>query len=111
MCLSPHSENAVGDPDTNGMVFGDNLAAALTCSLYMRVTLDMGHFTAYNQDVMKFVREHIDRIANLLKDRLHNHPQPHTDEDSTEWDKGDAPLKEVLQFLKRKKMECAATIE
>ncbi len=112
MYLSAHSENAPADPDINGMVFGDNLAEALTYSPYMRVTLDTGHFTAYNGDVMKFLREHKDKIANLhLKDRLHNHPQPHTDEDTTEWGKGDAPIKEALQFLKREKMKCAATIE
>jgi sugar phosphate isomerase/epimerase len=110
--LSAHSEDAPFDPDVNGMVFGDNLVESLKYSPYMRVTLDTGHFTAYNGDVLKFLREHKDRIANLhLKDRLHNHPQPHTDDDTTEWGKGDAPLKEALQFLKREKLKCAATIE
>ena len=40
--------------------------------------------------------EHPDKIANLhLKDRLKNHPEPHTEENTTEWGKRDAPLREV----------------
>lgn len=110
--LSAHSENATFDSNVDGMVFGDNLARALTYSPNMRITLDTGHFAAYNGDVMKFLREHKDRIVNLhLKDRLHNHPQPHTDEDTTEWGKGDAPLKEALQWMKKEKVNFAACIE
>jgi hypothetical protein len=60
------------------------------------------------------VSEHPDKIANLhwpsakdsrgrrartcctyLKNRLKNHREPHTDENTTEWGKGDAPLREV----------------
>jgi hypothetical protein len=42
------------------------------------------------------VSEHPDKIANLhLKDRLKNHPEPHTEENTTEWGKRDAPLREV----------------
>jgi sugar phosphate isomerase/epimerase len=112
MYLSAHSENAPFDPNIDGMVFADNLENALKLSPYMRVTLDTGHFTAYNGDVMKFLRVHKNRIANLhLKDRLKNHPQPHTDEDTTEFGKGNAPIREALQWMKKEKVSFAACIE
>jgi sugar phosphate isomerase/epimerase len=110
--LSAHSEDAPFDPDIDGMVFGDNLEDALKLSPYMRVTLDTGHFTAYGGDVIRFMRKHHDRIANLhLKDRLKNHPEFHTDENTPEWGKGDAPIKEALQLMKREKYPFAACIE
>ena len=112
MYLSAHSEDAPFDPNIDGMVFGNNLIDALTLSPYMRITLDTGHFTAYGGDVMKFVREHHNKISNLhLKDRLKNHPEPHTDENTTEFGKGDAPIKEVLQLMKKEKYGFPACIE
>jgi sugar phosphate isomerase/epimerase len=110
--LAAHSEDAQFDPNIDGMVFGNNLLEALKYSHNMRITLDTGHFTAYGQDALKFVQEHHDKIVNLhLKDRLKNHPEPHTDENTTAWGKGDAPIKEILQLMKREKYPFAATIE
>jgi sugar phosphate isomerase/epimerase len=112
MLLAAHSESSPFDPDIDGMVFADNLEQALTYTPNMRITLDTGHFTAYNGDVLAFLKKHKDRIVNLhLKDRLHNHPQPHTDEDTTEFGKGDAPLKAALQWMKKEKVKFAACIE
>jgi sugar phosphate isomerase/epimerase len=112
MLLAAHSEDAPFDPDIDGMVFESNLVDALKLSPNMRVTLDTGHFTAYGGDLMKFVREHHDRVANLhLKDRLKNHPEPHTDENTTPFGKGDAPIRQVLQLMKREKYKFPACIE
>jgi sugar phosphate isomerase/epimerase len=112
MYLSAHSENAPFDPNIDGMVFGNNLLDALKWSPYMRITLDTGHFTAYGGDALNFLREHHDKIASLhLKDRLKNHPEPHTDQNTTEWGKGDAPLKQVLQLMKKENYGFAACIE
>ncbi len=110
--LAAHSEDAAFDDNIDGMVFANNLLDALHYSPYMRITLDTGHFTAYGGDALKFVREHHDKIVNLhLKDRLKNHPEPHTDQNTTEFGKGDAPIKEILQLMKREKYPFAATIE
>ena len=112
MMLAAHSEDAPFDPNIDGMVFGNNLLDALKWSPNMRITLDTGHFTAYGGDALNFVREHHDKIANLhLKDRLKNHPEPHTDQNTTEWGKGDAPLVQVLQLMKKEKYPFAACIE
>ena len=110
--LAAHSENAAFDSNIDGMVFANNLVDALKYSPNMRITLDTGHFTAYGGDALKFVAEHHDKIANLhLKDRLKNHPEPHTDENTTEFGKGDAPIKEILQLMKKRKYGFPATIE
>lgn len=112
MILSPHSENAPFDPNIDGMVFGDNLLAAANLNPYMRITLDIGHFTAYNGDALKFVRDNHEKISNLhLKDRLKNHPEFHTDENTPEWGKGNAPITQILQLMKREKYPFPACIE
>lgn len=110
--VAAHSENAPRDPNIDGMVFADNLVDALKLSPYIRVTLDTGHFTAYGGDAMKFLREHHARIANVhLKDRLKNHPEFHNDANTPEWGKGNAPIREVLQLMKRQKYPFPACIE
>jgi sugar phosphate isomerase/epimerase len=112
LLLAAHSETAPFDTNIDGMVFGNNLVDALKHSPNMRITLDTGHFTAYGGDAVKFVREHHDKIVNLhLKDRLKNHPEPHTDENTPEFGKGDAPIKEILQLMKQNKYPFPATIE
>ena len=110
--LAAHSENAAFDWNIDGMVFADNLIDSVKYSPNMRITLDTGHFTAYGGDALKFVAEHHDKIVNLhLKDRLKNHPEPHTDENTTEFGKGNAPIKEILQLMKKQKYGFPATIE
>ena len=112
MILSPHSEDAPFDPNIDGMVFANNLLAAARLNPYMRITLDIGHFTAYGGNALEFVHEHHDKISNLhLKDRLKNHPEPHNDENTPAWGKGDAPIRQVLQLMKREKYPFPACIE
>ena len=84
------------------MAYTKNLEAALGHSPYIKVTLDTGHFTAFGGDAVKFVRDHHDRIANLhLKDRLRR-AEDRNDVNTTEWGKGDAPIREVLQLMKKR---------
>jgi sugar phosphate isomerase/epimerase len=110
--LCAHSEDAPFDPNIDGMVFADNLLDAIKLSPYMLITLDIGHFTAYGGDAVKFVREDHAKIVNLhLKDRLKNHPEPYTDENTPEWGKGDVPIKQVLQLMKAEKYPFPACIE
>ncbi|MEQ1948121.1 MAG: TIM barrel protein [Bryobacteraceae bacterium] len=112
LLLAAHSETAPFDANIDGMVFGNNLLDAVKHSPNMRITLDTGHFTAYGQNALQFVKDHHDKIVNLhLKDRLKNHPEPHTDENTPEFGKGDAPIKEILQFMKQRKLTFPATIE
>jgi sugar phosphate isomerase/epimerase len=93
------------------MAYTKNLEAALGHSRYIKVTLDTGHFTAFGGDAVKFVRDHHDRIANLhLKDRLRR-AEDRNDANTPEWGKGDAPIREVLQLMKKGRYGCPACIE
>ena len=60
-------------------------------SKYNGVNLDIGHFTASNQEPIAFINEHHARISHLhLKDRKKNQGP------NTAWGQGDTPLKDVL---------------
>ncbi len=110
--VAAHSENAPFDPDIDGMVFADNLLAAVKLSPYMRITLDIGHFWAYGGDPVAFIREHHEKIVNLhLKDRLKNHPEFHSDTNDLAFGKADTPIKPVLQLMKKEKYNFPGTIE
>jgi sugar phosphate isomerase/epimerase len=109
--VAAHSENAPFDRNPDGMAYEKNLVAALKHSPYIKVTLDTGHFTAFGGDAVKFVREHHDRMANLhLKDRLRR-AEDRNDENTPEWGKGDAPITQVLQLMKKEKYTFAGCIE
>ena len=109
--VAAHAENAPFDRNPDGMVYEKNLVAALGHSPFIKVTLDTGHFTAFGGDAVKFVAAHHDRVANLhLKDRLRR-AEDRNDQNTTEWGKGDAPLVQVLQLMKKERYTFPACIE
>jgi sugar phosphate isomerase/epimerase len=79
---------------------------ALDISKYAKVNLDIGHFTAANQDAVAYIEKHHDRISHLhVKDRKRNKG------DNVEWGRGDTPIKEVLALLRDKRYPIPAFIE
>jgi sugar phosphate isomerase/epimerase len=79
---------------------------ALDMSKYAKVNLDIGHFTAANENALDYIEKHHDRITHLhIKDRKKN------DGENVEWGKGDTPIKEVLGLLRDKKYPIPAFIE
>jgi sugar phosphate isomerase/epimerase len=110
--VAAHSEDAPFDPDIDGMVFADNLLAATALSPFVRITLDIGHFWAYGGDPVRFMREHHDRIVNLhVKDRLKNHPEPHSATNDLAFGKGDTPIVPVLRLMRDQMYTFPAMIE
>jgi sugar phosphate isomerase/epimerase len=75
-------------------------------SKYIKINLDIGHFTAAGFDPVQYLEEHHDDILTLhIKDRKKDHG------DNMPFGEGDTKVKEVLQVLKNKRYPIPAMIE
>src|SRR5581483_2128072 len=99
-----HGHDNTSDP--NEFATPESFATAMSYSKYNGVNLDIGHFTAANFDAVAFVKEHHARITNLhLKDMKRNHGT------YVPFGAGDAPIREVLQLMKKEKYAFPGNIE
>src|SRR6516164_6539929 len=79
--------NEVGSPE--------GLEKLLGMSKMFAVNLDIGHYTAGNQDAPAFLRKHHDRITHIhIKDRKRNHGP------NVQLGTGDTPIKECLTMIR-----------
>ena len=102
--VSWHNHANVADPTEVGSV--ESFKALFSQSKMFKANLDIGHFTAGNNDAVAFIRQYHDRITHLhLKDRQRdNGPnQP--------WGQGDTPIADVLRLLQKEKYPIYAIIE
>ena len=84
---------------------GATVKSAINLSPYFKVNLDIGHCIAANLDTVDYLRAHHATIRTLrLKDRRRNG-------ESVQWGTGDAPIREVLQLLKREAWPIRAYVE
>ena len=88
-----HTHAEVDDP--NEIATPESLAKLLALSKDFRVCLDIGHFTAGNNDAVAYLREHHDRITHIhVKDRRKNQGP------NVEWGTGDTPIRECLTLIR-----------
>jgi sugar phosphate isomerase/epimerase len=104
MTLSFHNHaksddaNEVASPESYEKLFG--------MSKYFKANLDIGHFTAGNNDGIAFIEKHHDRITHMhLKDRKRN------DGPNMPWGEGETPLKQALRLIKEKHYPIYCVIE
>jgi sugar phosphate isomerase/epimerase len=99
-----HTHAEVEDPNEIASV--ESLQKLLNMSREFRVCLDIGHFTAGNNDAVTYLREHHDRITHIhVKDRKRNKGP------NVEWGTGDTPIKECLTLIRDNKWPIYAFIE
>jgi len=104
MDLGFHNHAATQNP--NEVASRDSFERLFSVSPRMKANFDVGHYTASDQDVMEFVRTHFDRITHFhMKDRKRSLGP------GTRWGEGDAPLAEVLQYIRERGSATPAIIE
>lgn len=92
MLVGMHNHSRI---DPNEFATAASLAGALQTGPYMAVNLDVGHFTATNEDAVAFLKQHHERIVTLhIKDRKRNQGP------LVELGTGDAPNAEVLRLVR-----------
>ena len=104
MVVVVHNHSNISDP--NEFARPESFAAATALSPYVKVNLDIGHFTAANYDPVAYLREHHASISNLhLKDRRRDQGA------NVPWGTGDTPIRAVLQLLRRERWPIRAHLE
>jgi sugar phosphate isomerase/epimerase len=104
MAVAMHNHS---DPDPNEFASPESLTrAAQAPGGFIRINLDIGHFTAANHDAVGFLRTHQARVVSLhLKDRKRNQGE------NVPFGQGDTPIGPVLRLLRDEKWNIPAHIE
>jgi len=104
--ISPawHTHDKSEDP--NEVASRESLEKLMAMSPKFMINLDIGHYTAGNQDAVAFIKDHHDRISHLhVKDRQKNHGP------NVAWGTGDTPIVECLRLIRDNQWAIIAVIE
>lgn len=103
MLVAVHNHSRI---DPNEFATVASLTGALAQGPFIAVNLDIGHFTAANEDAVAFLSAHHERITTLhLKDRKRDQGA------NLEFGAGDTPIVPVLKLLQEQGWPIPANIE
>ena len=98
----PHAN--VQDP--NEVATPESMEKLLAMSKSFVINLDIGHYTAGNNDAVAFLKKHHDRITHLhVKDRRRNGGP------NVKLGEGDTPIRECLQLIRDNKWDIICALE
>jgi len=104
MRVAVHGYAKILDPNQFGSP--ESFSKALAMSPYMRVNLDIGHFTAANYDAVAYIKANHEIITHLhIKDRRTK------DGVNEPFGDGDTPIKPVMVLLRDNKWPIRAFVE
>jgi sugar phosphate isomerase/epimerase len=104
MFVAMHNHNNLVDPDQ--FATAQSFETALAMSDYFKVTLDIGHFTAGNNDAVAFIEKWHQRIVNIhVRDRKRDNGP------NRPFGQGDTPIAEVLRLIKANKYPIRCYLE
>jgi sugar phosphate isomerase/epimerase len=104
--ISPAFHTHAQAEDPNEVASPASLERLLKMSPQFMINLDIGHYTAGNQDAVAFIRDHHDRITHLhMKDRKRDNGP------SVIWGTGDTPINQVLLLIRDNKWPIYCIIE
>ena len=104
MFVAMHNHNNLADPDQ--FATPASFETALAMSDLFRVTLDIGHFVAGNNDPVAFISKHHDRIVNIhVRDRKRDNGP------NRPFGQGDTPIREVLWLIRDNRYAIRAYLE
>ena len=105
-----HGHANISDPEQ--FATEQTFETIMSFSKYIGANLDVGHYNQTGADAVAFVKKHHDRITNLhIKDSTKPTVPGTSSNTLTPWGQGDAPIKEVLQLMKKEKYPFPANIE
>jgi len=103
MLVAVHNHSRI---DPNEFATAKSLIDAMSKSRWIAANLDIGHFTATNEDAVAFLTRHHDRIVSLhIKDRKRDQGP------NVEFGAGDTPIIPVLKLVTEKRWPIPLNIE